>query len=186
MNIYFTASIAGKKLYLQNYQTILDSIQSQNHTIIADHIINTTEEEIHLETSEERRDFHKRLDQWITSADAVVAEITFPSISVGFEISRALEKGKPVLALYSEGLPPSLLPELNTERLIVEKYDAETLPEIISEYLRYVNDKHETKFTLLLSDELTSYLTKMSRIKNTSKSAYIRHLILQDQQHQTS
>ncbi len=38
-----------KKLYLENHQRILDCIRSHNHTSIADHILHTTEEEIHLE-----------------------------------------------------------------------------------------------------------------------------------------
>ena len=37
---------------------------------------------------------------WINEADAVIAEVTSPSLGVGYEIGKAEELGKPVLALY--------------------------------------------------------------------------------------
>jgi nucleoside 2-deoxyribosyltransferase len=37
---------------------------------------------------------------WLKEADAVVAEVTNPSLGVGYEIAKAEEWGKPVLALY--------------------------------------------------------------------------------------
>lgn len=37
---------------------------------------------------------------WINMADAVIAEVTNPSLGVGYEIAKAEEWGKPVLALY--------------------------------------------------------------------------------------
>ena len=37
---------------------------------------------------------------WIHGADAIIAEISHPSLGVGYEIAKAHEHGKPVLALY--------------------------------------------------------------------------------------
>jgi len=37
---------------------------------------------------------------WIKEADAVIAEVTNPSLGVGYEIAKAEEWGKPVLALF--------------------------------------------------------------------------------------
>jgi len=37
---------------------------------------------------------------WVQQADAVIAEVTNPSLGVGYEIAKAEEWGKPVLALY--------------------------------------------------------------------------------------
>ncbi len=39
---------------------------------------------------------------WIHEADAIVAEVTNPSLGVGYEIAKAEEWGKPVLALFHE------------------------------------------------------------------------------------
>ncbi|HEX7368246.1 MAG TPA: nucleoside 2-deoxyribosyltransferase [Candidatus Saccharimonadales bacterium] len=37
---------------------------------------------------------------WIRAADAIIAEVTQPSLGVGYEIATAYTLGKPVLALY--------------------------------------------------------------------------------------
>lgn len=39
---------------------------------------------------------------WIKEADAVIAEVTNPSLGVGYEIAKAEEWNKPVLALFHE------------------------------------------------------------------------------------
>ena len=39
---------------------------------------------------------------WIQRADAVIAEVTNPSLGVGYEIAKAEEWGKPVLALFRQ------------------------------------------------------------------------------------
>lgn len=39
---------------------------------------------------------------WVQQADAVIAEVTNPSLGVGYEIAKAEVWGKPVLALFRE------------------------------------------------------------------------------------
>lgn len=39
---------------------------------------------------------------WIKQADAVIAEVSNPSLGVGYEIAKAEEWGKPVLALFKD------------------------------------------------------------------------------------
>lgn len=180
MNVYFTASIKGKQKYLSHYETIVDCVKKHHHSIISDHILETSEEQISLETIEERKSFHKKLDDWIVSADCVIAEISFPSTSVGFEISKALEKGKPVLVLYSDAdrKPPSLLPEMNIERLIVEQYTTfDKIDHIVNDFLLYVSGQHDTRFTFFLPYKLSLKLSTAAKKAHVAKSVYIRNLL---------
>ncbi len=39
---------------------------------------------------------------WLMEADALVAEVTSPSLGVGYEIGKAESVGKPILCLYHE------------------------------------------------------------------------------------
>lgn len=39
---------------------------------------------------------------WVRQADAIIAEVTNPSLGVGYEIAKAEEFGKPVLALFRD------------------------------------------------------------------------------------
>jgi nucleoside 2-deoxyribosyltransferase len=43
---------------------------------------------------------HVRDMDWLLSCDRMVAEVTTPSLGVGYEIGRAIERGKPVLCLF--------------------------------------------------------------------------------------
>ena len=45
-------------------------------------------------------DVHDRDLDWLRSADVLVAEVTTPSLGVGYEIGRAVEWGKRVVCLY--------------------------------------------------------------------------------------
>ena len=39
---------------------------------------------------------------WVKEADVIVAEVTQPSLGVGYEIAKAEEWGKPILCLFYE------------------------------------------------------------------------------------
>lgn len=46
------------------------------------------------------KEIHDRDMKWIVESDVLVAEVTIPSLGVGYEIGRAIEMGKPILTLY--------------------------------------------------------------------------------------
>jgi hypothetical protein len=179
MNIYFTASIVGKKSYLQNYLKIIEILNKKNHKVSSDHIIKSSENQINLQTEEQRHKFHNELKKWIMEADAMVVETSFPSISVGFEISLAINLGKPVLLLYiNEG--QTLLSSYNNEKLFCEKYILSTLDDIIEDFLLYVKGHADSRFTFFINSNIADYLEKISRDKKIPKSAFIRNLIEKD------
>jgi len=180
MRAYFTASIAGKKHYLDNYLKIIELLKKHGVQVTSDHIINTEETAINLETKEQRLKFQKKLESWVDEADFMVVESTFPSISVGYEISLAVHKGKPVLALFSQGDPPSLIFNNEEEKIVCEKYSDKDLEEIVTDFLNYVQGGSDTRFTFFVSSEIASYLSKMAKKMKVPKSVYLRYLIQQD------
>ena len=180
MHIYFTASIVGKKDYLTNYEAIIQAFTAKGHTVQAEHILNITEPEIHMKTREERLKFHKKLENWIQSADFMVVESSFPSISVGYEISLALQYRKPVLMLYSIGDPPSLFAHHEDEKIICEKYTLDTLDTSINDFLQFVQGEADTRFTFFISSKQAAYLSKQSKQLRMPKSVYLRSLIDKD------
>lgn len=186
MVAYFTASIVGKKYHLPKYQKIIDILESRGIEVIHEHILGTTEAQIRLQSREERLKFHQELENWIHSAHFMVAETSFPSISVGYEISLALDRGKPILILYSEGDPPSLLAYHESERIVCEKYSLANLESIISDFLLYVRGAGDTRFTFFIGSKQAAYLDKAAKKERLPKSAYLRRLIdLDMRRHQT-
>lgn len=176
MNIYFTASIVGKKRYLKNYLNIIDILNRKGHKVTSDHIIKTSENQTNFQTEEQRKKFHIKLKKWIMDANAVVVETSFPSISVGFEISLALNLGKPVLLLYTnEG--PTLLSSYSNEKLFCEKYNGSTLGGLIEDFLLFVEGNADSRFTFFITSNIAHFLEKISREKKIPKSVYLRRLI---------
>jgi len=182
MKVYFTASIAGKKDYFNEYLKIIKILKSKKCEVISDHIIKSTESEIRLETREERLRFHKQLEDWIAECDFIVAETSFPSISVGYEISLAQHYLKPILILFSSNNPPSLLAHHEDEKLVCEKYTAETLADIIQDFIYYVKGTSDSRFTFFITSKIAAYLEKVSKKEKIPKSVYLRNLIDKDMQ----
>ena len=48
---------------------------------------------------------HARDMAWLEECDAVVAEVTTPSLGVGYELGVAEKLGKPILCLFDDGKP---------------------------------------------------------------------------------
>jgi hypothetical protein len=177
MNVYFTASIVGKKDYLKNYEAVVDILKNKGFTVQADHILNMTESAINLETRENRLKFHRTLENWIQKADFMVVESSFPSISVGYEISLALQYRKPVLILYSVGDPPSLLAYHSDERIVCEKYSYATLKTVLDDFINYVHGSADTRFTFFVTPQIAAYLEKIAKKQKMPKSVWLRELI---------
>lgn len=180
MIAYFTASIVGKKHYLTQYKHILSILKEKGIKCTADHIINASEDEIRMETREERLAFQDKLENWINTADFLIVEASFPSISVGYEISLALHRNKPVLVLYCNGDAPSLLAHHRDEKLVCERYTDQTLPEIINDFVNYVEGASDTRFTFFITPTQNAYLEKKSKEQKLPKSVYLRKLIEAD------
>lgn len=180
MRAYFTASVVGKKQYLDKYLTIIELLEKSGVDVSAEHILSATEDKIRLETRNERVALQKKLEMLVNDADFLIAETSFPSISVGYEIALALHRGKPVLVLYSQGDAPSLIVNNEEEKLVVEKYDEKNIATIISDFVNYVRGGADTRFTFFITSEIGSYLEKMAKKSKVPKSVYLRNLIAED------
>jgi len=101
MNIYFCGSIRGGRNLAAIYEKIIGLLGGHGK-VLTEHL--GSDEVIE---SEDRllndKEIHDRDLQWIVESDVVVAEVTVPSLGVGYEIGRAIEMGKPVLCLFQKG-----------------------------------------------------------------------------------
>ena len=74
LTVYFTGSIAAREQYQKNYEKIIDTIKTDGHTIIADHILQATEQTVSMKEREDRLQFHAQLEKWIHQCDFMIAE----------------------------------------------------------------------------------------------------------------
>ncbi|MBN1132083.1 MAG: nucleoside 2-deoxyribosyltransferase [Bacteroidales bacterium] len=98
LKIYFCGSISGGRAYAERYREIIRFLKSFGQVPtehIGDNNLTDTGGEAFSDNEIYERDMN-----WLNTADLVVAEVTVPSIGVGFEIGCAVALNKPVLALF--------------------------------------------------------------------------------------
>lgn len=101
MNIYFCGSIRGGRNLAASYAKMIKMLGSYGK-VLTEHLGSDEEIETNDRILSDRA-IHDRDLQWIVESDVLVAEVTVPSLGVGYEIGRAIEMGKPVLCLFKQG-----------------------------------------------------------------------------------
>jgi nucleoside 2-deoxyribosyltransferase len=94
-NIYFSGSIRGGRDHVKFFAGIIKHLKKHGK-VLTDYIATVPEIGEGL-TDEE---VHEKDLKFLTSCDVVVADVSTPSLGVGYEIGRAVEKKKKVLCLY--------------------------------------------------------------------------------------
>jgi nucleoside 2-deoxyribosyltransferase len=105
MKIYFACSITGGRKNEAAYRAIVDELLAAGHEVPTAHL--SRSDVVALEVVVDPQEVYARDVGWISSSDAVIAEVSTPSHGVGYEIAFALSKGKPVLCCYRKGFPVS-------------------------------------------------------------------------------
>jgi hypothetical protein len=89
--IYFACSIRGGRDHAESYAELVTTIK-QHAEILT---------EIFADQKLTSAGMNKPSnDIWTTAADGIIAEVTNPSLGVGYEIAKAEDMQKPILCLY--------------------------------------------------------------------------------------
>lgn len=180
MKIYFTASIHGKEKFDTNYKKIVEVLAKFGHKVIADHILQVSLKNLPHQRDEDRISYYKKMIRWITTCDLVVAELSHSSASVGHEVSVALEKGKPVVALYFRGQGPHLLTGADSEKLLIVDYKLENLESVLKDAIKDASDQVDVRFNFFISPKIGVYLDWIAKNKKIPRAVYLRRLIEED------
>ena len=100
MKIYFAASIRGGREDQNKYNELIGFLSSKVEVLtehVGDLSLGQTGEQDFTDKEIYQRDL-----EWLESADAVISEVTNPSLGVGYELGVAEKLGKPVLCLFDD------------------------------------------------------------------------------------
>ncbi len=137
MKIYYAAAIRGVN-EIDNSglnKRIIESLQKNGHEVLTEHI---SDELIRIVGELNLTDIqiHDRDMKWVADADVIIAEVSNPSLGVGYEIGRALEMGKRILCLYGTQTRRLSAMIRGSEKITVTDYKtSEEAIRIINEYL---------------------------------------------------
>jgi hypothetical protein len=134
MIIYCAGPIRGNTTYQENYSEIVRIVESMGHTALAE-ISTKFSSSIPLNAKQ----IYTRDIKWIDGSKIMIAEVSGPSLGVGFEVSYALFVKKiPVLAVYSEqaGQISAMISGCSNPMLQIKKYqNIDELTSIVKNFI---------------------------------------------------
>jgi len=100
MKIYFAGSIRGGRDDVKIYYEIIEHLKTKGEVLTEQ--VGDSNLSNYGEKNNSDQFIHDRDLNWIIESDCIVAEVTTPSLGVGYEIGRALEADKKILCLYQK------------------------------------------------------------------------------------
>ncbi|TQD28325.1 deoxyribonucleoside 5'-monophosphate N-glycosidase [Methanolobus vulcani] len=139
MRVFLSASIRGGRQMLSTYMEMCNYLQDSGHEVLSWHVADPELEKTESLLSEE--DIYIRDMQFLEKSECMIAEVSTPSIGVGYEICSALQREIPVLCLnVPEANVSAML--LGDKRIICKDYhDIDEMKEFITKFLNDAN-KH--------------------------------------------
>ena len=99
MKIYFSGSIYGGRQKLQTYKILVEELQKYGEVLdpeVADSQVIEKENDVTDES------IFKKLEQKLNQADIIFAELTVPSLGVGYELGYADSHNKKIIGIYDK------------------------------------------------------------------------------------
>ena len=106
MKIYFAGSIRGGREFQKYYTEIISHLK--NYGIVLTEHIGDPDLDDSGENDLSDREIYQRDKDWIIESDVIIAEVSNPSLGVGYELGLSEAIGRPVLCLYHSANPKSL------------------------------------------------------------------------------
>lgn len=177
MKIYFTASLRGKKEFGDYYIQIVKCLEQLGNKVFSDHVLSIDSVEVEAQEEADLQRAYGRLLKEIKQADIFVAEVSTQSLSVGHEITEAMNLNKPVVLLHVAGKRPTMLFGSGYEKLQVVEYAANNLNSLVGESVEEAKKYADVRFNFFVSPRILSYLDWVAKTRMIPRSVFLRDLI---------
>lgn len=97
MKIYVSGSIYGGRQKIETYKKMIEALELYGE-VLDKQIID--ENVLEKEKYQNDEDIFKELEELLKSADIIFAEVTVPSLGVGYELGFADKLDKKIIAIY--------------------------------------------------------------------------------------
>jgi len=147
MKIYFSGSIAGGRKYLETYKKIVTYLQKQGQQVLTEHIV--IDNIFDFENKLKPQEIYERDIKFLNKCDVLIAEVSNPSLGVGYEVCYALEHHIPTLCIYQPNIFVSRMIIGNTSPhlTLFEYHDEESLYRKLDDFLECNADNHIYEIT---------------------------------------
>ncbi len=140
MNIYFAGSIRGGREDIKIYQEIIAFLRTKGD-VLTEHVglegINAMGEADKTESYIYERDM-----SWLNQSDIVIAEVTQPSLGVGYELAYAEKLQIPVICLFRPSSGNHLSAMIRGNKYF-KVMDYSNLEDVLSKLSESINDSQK-------------------------------------------
>ena len=139
MKIYFAGSIRGGRDDAEIYSQIIEFLQGYGE-VLTEHVgkkdLNSMGE-----SALSDKQIHDRDIRWLLESDLMVAEVTNPSLGVGYEIGRAIEAEKRLYVFIEASCDKKLSAMISGSKNIdtIKYYQLEDIKKALEDILKIKN-----------------------------------------------
>jgi len=183
MRVHFACSTSKLDKYKENYLNICKNIKKFGHIISRDWIDEAIKYYEQRKVDVDREEIYTKMVESILTSDVVVVEGTVSSLSVGHQITIALNKNKPVLFLVCQNgdekahFSNSFIDGIKSPLLTSSMYTLENLEETMEDFFNKNKNGTTVKFNIVLTKEIDNYLDWASFAHKINKSEHVRKII---------
>jgi len=139
MKIYFAIPMISGKSPAVPYKEIRDFLVKNGHQVLTEHLL---EEGAWESESQLPREFIFQRDiSWLKEADLMIAEVSVPSLGIGFEIAYALGLKKEMLCLALDGVMVSAMIEGNKNLTLIRYRDSQEALRAVRAFLEAIRTR---------------------------------------------
>jgi len=136
MKIYFAIPMISGKSPAVPYKEIRDFLVENGHQVLTEHLL---EEGAWESESQLPREFIFQRDiSWLKEADLMIAEVSVPSLGIGFEIAYVLGLKKEMLCLALDGVRVSAMIEGNKNLTLIRYRDSQEALRAVRAFLEAI------------------------------------------------
>jgi len=177
MKVYFTASLRGKGDFETNYEDIFKCLKELGCIMVSDHVFRNDFSSVVAQNKTEANTSYRQLLGGIKKADVFVAEVSTQSLSVGHEITQAINLNKPVILFYVGDRRPTILFGSGYEKLQMIQYDGKNFRELLDKALEEARKNIDVRFNFFVSPKILAYLDWVAKTKKLPRAVFLRELI---------
>lgn len=182
--VFFSASIYSLPKSFDEYSNILKVIKKTKNDLLVDWLSNWSDK---YDKNKDLKNINKKIDvqyffnntEKILKADFLIAEVSNPTVGVGYQVFYASFHKIPVLALYSNDADIKKIKKfinINSHLVFLRRYNSKNLFYIVNDFLN--SREILKKFNFIASEKIVRYIDWLVLENNgKSRSEVLRDLI---------
>ncbi|MBP3713618.1 MAG: nucleoside 2-deoxyribosyltransferase [Bacilli bacterium] len=138
--IYFSCSVRGGREYLPYYEDIVLTLKT-SHDVLTEHLI--IKDIVAAERHQSDEEIYLQDIAFMDQADVLIAEVSVPSLGVGYELAYFEKLNRPMYLLYNSSSNHKLSAMLSgNSNFVIYTYEShEELDEILDEIMSELEER---------------------------------------------